>query len=53
MESSGIGLSTWLILLGVVAYLFVLPAILLEVDRRRTRREAHGIRRRPTSADVP
>jgi hypothetical protein len=38
MESSGIGLSTMLSIIGVVAYLFVIPSIVLEVDRRRSLR---------------
>jgi hypothetical protein len=35
MESSGVELSTWLGLVGVIVVFFVLPGAYLEIDRRR------------------
>jgi hypothetical protein len=35
MDSSGLDLSAWMTLLGVVIVFFVIPGTYLEVDRRR------------------
>jgi hypothetical protein len=39
METSGLDLTTWLTLLGVVIVFFVLPATYLEVERRKRLRK--------------
>ncbi|MGN6475159.1 MAG: hypothetical protein ACTHK4_16120 [Mycobacteriales bacterium] len=51
MNAKGLDLSTWLTLIGVIFFFFVLPGTYLEVDRRRRLRRTRASVRPPRRSE--